>query len=150
MTWSLLLTTRKASLVCATYQEVMGRLSQDLHIDYNCFPRYAIKEQADNSSSSFLTIYTAGLIQDLYLKELKAYKPSTLKPLDSAGQVQKFTPPKPPQPPSEGDIANELKEYETQQVEVEGQAAAGETSEASEVQVDWFEDDLDEKPHNNH
>lgn len=128
----------------------MGRLSKDLHIDHNCFPRYAIKEQADKSSNSFLTIHTAGLIQDLYLKELKAYKPSTLKTSDSAGHVQKFTPPKPPQAPSEGDIANELKEYETQQVEVEGQAAAGEPSEASEVQVDWFEDDLDEKPHNNH
>lgn len=105
------------------------------------------REQADKSSSSFLTIHAAGLIQDLYLKELKAYKPSTLKTPDSDGHVQKFAPPKPPQPPNEGDIANELKEYETQQVEVEGQAAAGEPS---DVGVDWFEDDLEEKAHNDH
>lgn len=61
-----------------------------------------------------------------------------LKPSDSDGHVQKFTPPKPPQPPSEGDIASDLKAYESQQVEVEGQASAGESSEAD---ADWFEDD---------
>ena len=68
--------------------------------------------------------------------------------MDSAGHVQKFSPPKPPQPPNEGDIANGLKEYESQQVEVEGQAAAGESS---DVEVDWFEDDFaDEKAKDAH
>lgn len=89
-----------------------------------------------------LTFDTASLIQDLYLKELKAYKPPPARNTDPAGHIQKFSPPKPPQSPNEGDIANELKEYEIQQVEVEGQAAAGETS---DVEVDWFEDNLEEE-----
>ena len=91
--------------------------------------------------------HTASLIQDLYLKELKAYKPSTVKTIDSAGHVQKFSPPRPPQPPNAGDIASELKEYETQQVEVEGQAAAGEKI---DVEVDWLEDETEEKAPNTH
>ncbi len=90
-----------------------------------------------------LNVLSAGLIQELYLKELKAYKPPPLKAFDSDGHVQKFVPPKPPHPPNEGDIASELKEYENQQVEVEGQATAGESSEA---EADWFEDDLEEEP----
>ena len=76
------------------------------------------------------------------MKELKAYKPPPSTNTDSAGHVQKFSPPKPPQPPHEGDVANELKEYESQQVEVEGQATEGETS---DVEVDWFEDDFEEE-----
>lgn len=76
------------------------------------------------------------------MKELKAYKPPPPRNTDSAGQVQKFSPPKPPQPPHEGDVANELKEYESQQVEVEGQAAEGETS---DVEADWFEEDFEEE-----
>ena len=83
----------------------------------------------------------ADLVQELYLKELKAYKPTPIKPSDSDGHVQKFSAPKPPRSPEEGDIANDLKTYEDQQVEVEGQAAAGEAAPADE---DWFEDDDEE------
>lgn len=84
----------------------------------------------------------ADLVQDLYLKELKAYKPSPVKPSDAEGQVQKFSAPKPPQSPDEGDIAQELKSYEEQQVEVEGQAAEGEAGVADE---DWFEEEEEEE-----
>lgn len=72
----------------------------------------------------------------MYLKELKAYKPTPLKSSDSEGQVQKFSAPKPPQSPDEGDIAKDLKAYEEQQVEVEGQVASGEPA---PVEEDWFE-----------
>ena len=84
----------------------------------------------------------ADLVQDLYLKELKGYKPPPVKPSDSEGHVQKFSPPKPPQSPEESDIANDLKAYEDQQVEVEGQAAG---DEASAAEVNWFEDDEEEE-----
>ncbi|KAB2579846.1 ATPase F0 complex subunit H [Lasiodiplodia theobromae] len=80
----------------------------------------------------------ADLVQDMYLRELKNYKPTPIKPTDAEGHVQKFSIPKAPQSPEEADLASELKEYEAQQVEVEGQAAAGE---AKAVEEDWFEEE---------
>ncbi|MCJ1396884.1 hypothetical protein MMC11_000074 [Xylographa trunciseda] len=88
----------------------------------------------------------ADLVQDLYLRELKAYKPSPVKASDADGHVMTFSAPKPPKSPEEGDIANDLKAYETQTVEVEGQAAQGETAAVDE---DWFEDDEDETDEHN-
>ncbi|KAF6225695.1 hypothetical protein HO133_009695 [Letharia lupina] len=84
----------------------------------------------------------ADLVQDLYLRELKGYKPPPVKSSDSEGHVQKFSPPKAPQSPEESDIANDLKAYENQQVEVEGQAAGGE---ASATEEDWFEEEEEEE-----
>jgi len=83
----------------------------------------------------------------MYLKELRAYKPTPVKPSDSEGHVQKFSVPQAPASPEEADIANDLKAYEDQVPEVEGQAAAGE---ATAVEQDWFEepeDDEDEAHH---
>ena len=87
---------------------------------------------------------TADLVQDLYLRELKSYKPTPVKLSDSEGHVQKFSPPKAPKSPDEGDIASELKAYESQQVEVEGQAASGE---ATAEEEDWFEEEEEEEAH---
>ena len=84
---------------------------------------------------------TADLVQDLYLKELKAYKPPPIKGSDADAHVQKFSAPKPPKSPEEGNIASELKAYEDQQVELEGQASNGE---AALVEEDWFEEDEEE------
>ena len=78
----------------------------------------------------------------MYIKELKVYKSPPVKPSDSEGHVQKFSPPKPPKSPEEGDIANDLKSYENQQPEVEDQASGGEATAAEE---DWFEDDEEEE-----
>lgn len=88
---------------------------------------------------------SADLVQELYIRELKAYKPTPVKDSDSEGHVLKFNAPSAPKSPEEGNIANELKEYEQQQVEVEGQAASGE---ASALEEDWFEDDMEEDQHN--
>jgi F-type H+-transporting ATPase subunit h len=73
----------------------------------------------------------------MYLKELKAYKPTPAKASDAEGVVQKFTMPKPPASPEEADIQNDLQAYEQQVPEVEGQAEAGS---ASAVEQDWFEE----------
>ncbi|KAL9583972.1 MAG: hypothetical protein Q9212_002394 [Teloschistes hypoglaucus] len=79
------------------------------------------------------------LVQDLYLKELRAYKPTPIKPSDSESHVQKFSAPKaPPHSPDEGDIAQDLKAYEDQQVELEGQASPGE---AAAPEESWFEEE---------
>ena len=70
-----------------------------------------------------------------------------MKPSDSEGHVQKFSPPKAPHSPEESDIANDLKAYENQQVEVEGQAAG---REASATEENWFEEDEEEEAHPAH
>jgi F-type H+-transporting ATPase subunit h len=73
----------------------------------------------------------------MYLKELRAYKIPQPKPNDAEGHVQKFAPPQPPKSPEETDLAREMKAYEEQEVEVEGQASSGE---AKEPEDDYFED----------
>ena len=73
----------------------------------------------------------------MYLKELKAYKPPPTKANDAEGHVQKFSIPKAPHSPEETDIQNDLKAYEDQVPEVEGQAS-GDASAAAEQ--DWFEE----------
>ncbi|MCJ1335203.1 hypothetical protein MMC09_000471 [Bachmanniomyces sp. S44760] len=80
----------------------------------------------------------ADQVQDLYIRELRNFKPTPVKPSDAEGHVLKFSPPKPPQSPEEANIANELKAYEDQSVEVEGQAASGGEGLPEE---DWFVDD---------
>jgi F-type H+-transporting ATPase subunit h len=79
----------------------------------------------------------------MYLRELKAYKPVQVKASDAEGHVQKFTIPQAPKSPEEGDLASELKAYETQQVELEG--ASSEPG-AAPVEEDWFVEEEDEAP----
>ncbi|KIN01826.1 hypothetical protein OIDMADRAFT_121836, partial [Oidiodendron maius Zn] len=99
------------------------------------------------SKRSFITptaIRQADLVQDMYLKELKSYKPATVKPSDADGHVQKWAAPTPPKSPEEGDIASELKAYEASGVDVEGQAEGGA---AVEEEHDWFEEEKEEEEH---
>ena len=83
----------------------------------------------------------ADLVQDLYMKELKAYKIPPVKAGDADAHVQKFSPPKAPKSPEEAEIANELKAYEAQTVEIEGQAEGG----AAVEEVNWFEEEPEEE-----
>ncbi|RYP87400.1 hypothetical protein DL769_000496 [Monosporascus sp. CRB-8-3] len=79
----------------------------------------------------------ADFVQELYLKELKAYKPTPIKDSDAVGQVQTFTVPKAPKSPEEADLANSLKEYENAVVDVEGNEAATATSTPAAIE-DWL------------
>ncbi|KAI0140841.1 ATP synthase complex subunit H-domain-containing protein [Xylariaceae sp. FL1272] len=90
----------------------------------------------------------ADFVQELYLKELKAYKPTPVKDSDSVGHVQTFTAPKAPKSPEEADLANSLKEYESMAVEVEGNEGAATSSSPAAV-VDWLveEEDTEEAHH---
>ena len=83
------------------------------------------------------------MVQDMYLRELKAYKAPPVKASDAQGHVQQFTMPKPPQSPEEADIASELKAYEDAPVEVEGQSSDAGGSAA--VEQDWFEEEPEEE-----
>ncbi|CAI6340048.1 unnamed protein product [Periconia digitata] len=84
----------------------------------------------------------ADLVQDMYLRELKAYKPPQVKATDAEGHVSKFTIPKPPPSPEESDLASDLKTYETQQVELEGSASTEDG--AAPVEEDWFVEEEEE------
>jgi len=121
--------------------EAKCRLSAPyLHHSY-CRPTgYDPTTSEDRTTISNIPI--ADMVQDMYLKELKAYKAPPVKPSDAEGHVQKFTMPKPPPSPEEADIAQDLKAYEDQVPEVEGQAA-GEGAAASEH--DWFENAEEEE-----
>ncbi|KZL79600.1 atp synthase complex subunit h [Colletotrichum incanum] len=91
---------------------------------------------------------TADFVQELYLKELKAYKPTPVKDSDAQGQVQTFSLPQTPKSPEETDLAASLKEYENMAVEVEGQDASAVAANGEPVKHDWLmiEED-EEEPH---
>ncbi|RYP92809.1 hypothetical protein DL770_001089 [Monosporascus sp. CRB-9-2] len=86
----------------------------------------------------------ADFVQELYLKELKAYKPTPVKDSDAVGQVQAFTVPKAPKSPEEADLANSLKEYENAVVEVEGNEGATATSTPAVIE-DWLVEEEEEE-----
>ncbi|KKY38345.1 putative atp synthase h chain [Diaporthe ampelina] len=89
----------------------------------------------------------ADFVQELYLKELKAYKAPALKANDAEGQVLTFNQPKTPKSPEETDLASSLQEYESMAVEVEGQEAATAGKPAAAVE-DWLvEEDEEEHAH---
>ena len=96
-----------------------------------------------------LTSLLADLVQDMYLRELKNYKPTPLKASDAASHVHKFSIPKTPSSPDQIDIANDLKAYESQSVEVEGQAAVEEedVDEVSKYFENAIEEDEEEEAH---
>ncbi|KAI1415581.1 ATP synthase complex subunit H-domain-containing protein [Hypoxylon sp. FL1857] len=88
----------------------------------------------------------ADFVQELYLKELKAYKPTPIKESDSVGQVQTFNVPKTPKSPEEADLASSLKEYESMAVEVEGNEGATSANSTPAVIEDWLVEEEDEEP----
>ncbi|CRG86057.1 hypothetical protein PISL3812_03060 [Talaromyces islandicus] len=123
-------------------------MSQSLRASRSLLTR-ASRQSVGVSHRTFLTTATrqADPVQDLYLRELRAYKPKPTKAGDAEAHVQKFSAPKPPPSPEEASIADELKAYESQQVEVEGQAAAGE---AAPKEESWFEEDEEDAPTASH
>ncbi|KAJ5795490.1 uncharacterized protein N7518_004030 [Penicillium psychrosexuale] len=99
-------------------------MSQSLRASRTLFSR-ASRAQVSVARRTFLTsaVRQADPVQDLYLRELKAYKPTPIK----AGDADEHA-----------NLASELSAYESQEVEVEGQAAAGE---AAPVEESWFEEE---------
>ena len=90
---------------------------------------------------------TADFVQELYLKELKAYKAPAVKDSDAVGQVATFAVPKAPKSPEEADLASSLKEYESMAVEVEGQEGAAAGAPQAVVE-DWLvEEEEDDHAH---
>ncbi|KAK4542572.1 hypothetical protein LTR36_006620 [Oleoguttula mirabilis] len=120
-------------------------LGQSFRASRQLLARAARQQHAVTLRRTLITptaVRQADMVQDMYLKELKAYKAPPVKPSDAQGHVQLFTIPKAPESPEEADIASDLKAYEDQVPEVEGQAAAGESS---AVEQDWFEEPEDDE-----
>ncbi|KAK5169712.1 ATP synthase F0 subcomplex subunit H atp14 [Saxophila tyrrhenica] len=116
-------------------------LANSLRASRQSLARAALRPQTASLRRTLITPTTvrqADLVQDMYLRELKAYKPTPAKASDAEGQVAKFSMPKAPASPEEADIQNDLQAYEQQVPEVEGQAPTGTT--AKGVEQDWFEE----------
>ncbi|KAJ9428718.1 hypothetical protein QL093DRAFT_2144642 [Fusarium oxysporum] len=77
----------------------------------------------------------ADFVQELYLKELKAYKIPAVKESDAEGNVQTFN----------TDLAGNLKEYESMAVEIEGQDSSAQSG-TPEV-ADWLEAEEEDEAH---
>ncbi|KAF4456322.1 F1F0-ATPase complex subunit h [Fusarium albosuccineum] len=89
----------------------------------------------------------ADFVQELYLKELKAYKTPVVKDSDAEGQVQTFSVPKTPSSPEETDLAGNLKEYESMAVEIEGQDSTAQTASGTPEVADWLEAEEEDETH---
>ncbi|CAK7216155.1 ATP synthase F0 subcomplex subunit H atp14 [Sporothrix curviconia] len=87
----------------------------------------------------------ADFVQELYLKELKAYKVPAVKPEDAQGQVATFILPTTPPSPEEADLASSLQEYESMAVEVEGQEASADGEAAAAPVEDWLVEEEEEE-----
>ncbi|KAI9373046.1 ATP synthase complex subunit H-domain-containing protein [Aspergillus egyptiacus] len=120
-------------------------MSQSLRASRSLFSRVSRQQVPSAARRTFLTsaVRQADPVQELYLRELRAYKPAPIKPGDAEAHVQKFSVPAAPKSPEEANLANELNSYQAQEVEVEGQAAAGEAAPAEES---WFEEEEEETP----
>ncbi|KAL2854417.1 ATP synthase complex subunit H-domain-containing protein [Aspergillus pseudoustus] len=120
-------------------------MSQSLRASRSLFTRVSRQQVPSVARRTFLTstVRRADPVQELYLRELRAYKPTPIKPGDAEAHVQQFSAPAAPKSPEEANLANELSAYETQEVEVEGQAASGE---AAPVEESWFEEEEEETP----
>ncbi len=93
--------------------------------------------------------FPADFVQELYLRELKAYKPTPVKDSDAVGQVQVFAAPKAPKSPEEADLASSLKEYEDAVVEVEGNEGVTASSTPTAIE-DWLVEEDDDAPAAHH
>jgi F-type H+-transporting ATPase subunit h len=108
-------------------------------------PCCEVKRPHEGHRCAELTGHLADPVQDIYLRELRAYKTPPVRPNDAEGHVHRFSAPRAPASPEEASLANELKEYEEQKVEVEGQVEQGEAAAAED---DWFEADVEEEEEN--
>lgn len=75
------------------------------------------------------------MISDLYIQQIKAFKPTPLSPSDIESAVQKFQLPAKPSIPDTEISADSLGQYEAADVETAPKETSGE---AVPVEEDWF------------
>ncbi|KAA8914296.1 mitochondrial F1F0 ATP synthase subunit Atp14 [Sphaerosporella brunnea] len=123
-------------------------LAQSLRVSRSILTRAALRQSAMTRTfiapTAARQAITTDPIQDIYLRELRAYKPKPESAAAAAEAVKKWSPPAAPPLPDSADasIANELAEYEAQAVEVEGQDASAAGEPVATKEEDWFEEDV--------
>ncbi|KAL3963957.1 hypothetical protein ACCO45_000961 [Purpureocillium lilacinum] len=85
----------------------------------------------------------ADFVQELYLKELKAYKVPR-QGVRRRGPGPDLCHAQDPRLPEETDLAGNLKEYESMAVEIEGQDASAQAGNAAPALQDWLEAEEEE------
>lgn len=118
-------------------------LAQSLRVSRCVVGRSAIRQTVLTRSFITTTIRQADIVSDIYLRELKSYKPKTESALSVESQVKKWSAPAPPPLPESANagIADDLSAYESQVVEIEGQASADGAA-AAQAEEDWFEEEV--------
>ncbi|KAK6538764.1 hypothetical protein TWF694_010334 [Orbilia ellipsospora] len=94
------------------------------------------------------------IVQDLYLRELKSYKPAPAKPNDHEGQVRNWATPATAKVPDLGDatLSADISAYQSQIVETESGVPDASTDASAAPQKnpdDWFDEEAafaEEKP----
>ncbi|KAJ6256698.1 ATP synthase subunit [Drechslerella dactyloides] len=85
------------------------------------------------------------IVQDLYLRELKAYKPAPPKANDHEGQVRNWATPATPAVPDLGEasLSADISAYQSQIVETESGAPDASADEAASTKNvdDWFDEE---------
>ncbi|KAI9654060.1 MAG: hypothetical protein M1831_005577 [Alyxoria varia] len=121
-------------------------LSRNIVVSRACAIRAARQQLPHQTSRTFVSTMQrqADPVQDIYLRHLREYKVPPVKASDAEGQVQKFSAPTAPRSPEEPNLANDLKAYEEQSVEVETQQQSDATAGAGGHQ-EWFEPEDFEK-----
>jgi F-type H+-transporting ATPase subunit h len=133
-----------ATTSCST-ESPNRSLNTKIHARQHPIPALPQTSNIPNVAKKLTPAPTADFVQELYLKELKAYKPTPIKESDAVGQVATFSLPKAPKSPEEADLSSSLQEYEALTVEVEGSEglAAGQTP----VVEDWLVEEEEETAH---
>jgi len=117
-------------------------LAQSLRVSRSVLARTALRQPVLARTFVVTAARKADPIQEIYLRELKAFKPKPESAAAAEEAVKKWSPPAaPPLPESaNASIADELSAYEAQSVEVEGQE--GVEGEVVAKEEDWFEEDV--------
>ncbi|KAI5815733.1 mitochondrial F1F0 ATP synthase subunit Atp14 [Pyronema omphalodes] len=118
-------------------------LAQSLRVSRTVLARTALRQPTLRRTFVGTAARKADPIQDIYLRELKAFKPKPESAAAAAEAVKKWAAPAAPALPESANssIASELAAYESQAVEVEGQDAPVE-GEVAAKEEDWFEEDV--------
>lgn len=86
----------------------------------------------------------ANLVSDLYIQNIKAFKPTPLSQSEIESSVHKFTPPAPAQVPQDDISTQDLTLYEAAPVETQEVDSTGAAAPQAE---DWFVFENDEEAH---
>ncbi|KAI0084289.1 ATP synthase complex subunit H-domain-containing protein [Irpex rosettiformis] len=112
----------------------------------------AIRAVSRSTAFSTSAIARKDFVQDLYIRELKSYKPAPIAKDAHLGAVKAYTlPPKPQAPAAPTDLASELAAYDASEptkADVKVEAAPAEhTGQGPEAFLDMLEADIPEDNH---